>query len=194
MIKRLLANNRQWISEKTTDDPGFFSSLAAGQAPKVLWIGCADSRAPAAQLLGLQAGELFVHRNVANRIDPNDPNALSVIQYAVDVLKVEHIIVCGHQKCGGVRAAYDKADFPDPIRSWIAPITTLAETHAKELDAIADLDDRCDRLAELHVHQQIQILETLPTIKDARARNQPLELHPLNFKVGSGKIVVLDES
>ena len=192
MIERLLANNRQWIAEKTASDPGFFDSLAAGQAPKILWIGCADSRAPAEQLLGLQAGDLFVHRNVANRIDPADPNALSVIQFAIDVLKVEHIIVCGHHKCGGVRAAYEKAELPDPIHSWIAPIAALAETHSNELNNITDLDTRCDRLSEIHALDQVEIVKNLPTIQAAQARNQTLDFHALSYRIRSGKIVVLD--
>ncbi len=194
MIEGLLANNRRWITEKNAENPSFFDTLAAGQAPKILWIGCADSRAPAEQLLGLQAGDLFVHRNVANRVDPQDPNCLSVIQYAIEVLKVEHIIICGHHKCGGVRAAYDRTPLHDPIATWIAPITALAETHTTELNAIADIDDRCDRLAELHALQQVQILQSLPFLKTARDRHQPLQLHALNYRIRSGKIVVLENS
>ena len=193
MIERLLANNRQWITEKTAEDPGFFNSLAAGQSPKVLWIGCADSRAPAEQLLGLQAGDLFVHRNVANRVDPHDPNGRSVIQFAIAVLKIEHVIICGHHKCGGIRAAYDESAPPGPLATWVAPITALAKKHAAELDAITDHDARCDRLSELHTLQQIDILESLPSVKAARQSGQPLQLHALNYRIRSGKIVVLEE-
>src|SRR5690554_3913461 len=144
-IERLLENNRAWAAGKTKLDPDFFPRLSRQQAPEFLWIGCADSRVPANEIVGLDPGELFVHRNVANLVIPSDLNCLSVLQYAVEVLKVRHILVVGHYGCGGVRAAMDRHQF-GLIDNWLRPIKDIYDDHRAELDAIPDFDRRVDAL------------------------------------------------
>src|SRR3954465_3098764 len=138
-LDKLLANNRAWAAKISSADPQFFDDLAHQQSPRYMWIGCSDSRVPSTQLVGLTPGEMFVHRNVANVVVHTDLNCLSVMQYAVDVLKVEHIIVCGHYGCGGVRAVIDKKDF-GLVNNWLRHLADVSEKHAKLLDALPDDD------------------------------------------------------
>src|SRR5215831_14296446 len=153
MLEYLKNKNRAWAARKVGADPGFFKRLEAQQAPKYLWIGCSDSRVPANEIVGLDPGELFVHRNVANLAPPQDANYLSVLQFAVEALKVEHILVVGHYGCGGVAAAVDGRR-RGLVDHWLHPIREVCHDHKHELDAILDPDARLDRLCELNVIRQ----------------------------------------
>src|SRR3954469_7433696 len=155
MLDDLKANNKAWAARKVAADAGFFKRLVGQQAPKYLWIGCSGSRVPANEIVGLDPGELFVHRNVANLAPPQDANYLSVLQFAVDVLKVKHILVVGHYGCGGVRAAVD-GKRRGLVDHWLHPIREVAEGHLAELSAITDDRKRHDRLCELNVMRQVR--------------------------------------
>src|SRR5579875_3800313 len=155
MLDDLIDNNRKWAAEKTRVDPDFFKRLVGQQAPEYFWIGCADSRVPANEIVGLDPGEMFVHRNVANLAPPQDANYLSVLQFAVEVLKVKHIIVVGHYGCGGVRAAVDGGR-RGLVDHWLHPIREVAEEHRAELEAIEGEQARLDRLCELNVMRQVR--------------------------------------
>jgi carbonic anhydrase len=186
-LPQLFANNRAWALRHTRRDPDFFQRLCALQRPDYLWIGCADSRVPANEIVGLVPGELFVHRNIANIVRPDDPNCLSVLQYAVDVLEVGHIIVSGHDRCGGIQAAFGPPT-ADPLEGWIAPIRALRQAHAGELDALPDADARWQRLCELNVMEQIRVLRGLPTLVRAWQRGQRLALHGWIYDLHDGLI------
>jgi len=173
---KLLANNRAWAADRTRRDPDFFTRLESLQAPDYLWIGCSDSRVPANEIVGLDPGELFVHRNVANVVVHTDVNCLSVLQYAVDVLKVKHVIVCGHYGCGGVRAAMDGTAH-GLIDNWLRHVEDVQRTHQAELDRIADPHKRIDRLCELNVMDQVRNIARTTVVQDAWKHGQPLELH-----------------
>jgi carbonic anhydrase len=181
----LFANNRAWATAQTARDPAFFERLCAIQRPEYLWIGCADSRVPANEIVGLAPGELFVHRNVANLVRPDDRNALAVLQYAVDSLRIAHIIVCGHYQCGGVQAAFGPHT-TEPLESWIGRIRELRDAHAAELAALPDDDARWHRLCELNVVAQVHTLSRLPTVVAARARGQQLDIHGWIYDLRDG--------
>ncbi len=184
-IERLLDNNRAWAAAKTKGDPDFFPRLSRQQAPEYLWIGCADSRVPANDIVGLDPGELFVHRNVANLVIPSDLNCLSVLQFAIEVLGVRHVIVVGHYGCGGVRAAMDNRPF-GLIDNWLRPIKDIYETHRPELDAIADVDRRVDTLCELNVRAQVKSVIQTTIVQHAWHRGQELEVHGWIYGLGDG--------
>jgi carbonic anhydrase len=186
-VLRLIQNNRAWATHKIEQDPGFFRRLMAQQNPDFLWIGCADSRVPANEIVGLDPGELFVHRNVANLVVPSDFNCLSVLQYAIEVLQVRHIIVCGHYGCGGVRAALDRQDH-GLINNWLAPLKEVCARHSAELDAIAEEPKRVDRLCELSVVQQVRNVAQIPHVQRAWGRGQPLELHGWIYGIADGRL------
>jgi carbonic anhydrase len=152
-IERVFANNKEWVAGKLQVDPDYFTKLAKGQQPEFLYIGCADSRATAEDLMGLQPGEVFVHRNVANLVVSTDNNLNAVVQYAVQHLKVKHIIVCGHYECGGVKAALNPSDMGQ-LNSWLQTLRDVYRLHRAELDAIEDDQSRFDRLVELNVQEQ----------------------------------------
>src|SRR5438132_12423348 len=154
MLDHLKANNRAWVERMVSADPDFFRRLEGQQTPEYLWIGCADSRVPANEIVGLDPGELFVHRNIANLAPPQDANYLSVLQFAVDVLKVEHIMVVGHYGCGGVSAAVD-GQRRGLVDHWLHPIREVYKAHCSELDDIADPLARLDRLGEFNVIRQV---------------------------------------
>lgn len=184
-LNELFASNRAWAESQRRAVPDFFARLTAIQQPEYLWIGCADSRVPANEIVGLQAGELFVHRNVANIVHPYDPNCLSVIQYAVDTLRVKHIIVCGHYGCGGVLAALGPpAD--QPLESWLAPLRGVGATHADELAAARDDAARWRRLCELNVAAQVRSVAATPTVRAAWSRHQPLTIHGWIYDLHDG--------
>src|SRR5947209_18943896 len=155
MLDHLKANNRAWAARRIAADAGFFKRLVGQQAPQYLWIGCSDSRVPANEIVDLDPGELFVHRNVANLAPPQDTNYLSVLQFAVDVLRVKHILVVGHYGCGGVSAAVD-GKRRGLVDHWLHPIREVARTHSHELEALRDEHSRLDRLCELNVMQQVK--------------------------------------
>jgi len=186
-INDLLANNAAWARAVEERSPGFFKGLAAQQAPKYLWIGCADSRVPANEVVGLAPGELFVHRNVANLVQLADLNCLSVVQFAVDRLKIEHILVCGHYGCSGVRAAL-VGDRIGLAEHWIRPVRDTLDDHSEELAALSDEDERVDRLCELNVLRQTRNLIHTQTIQDAWARGQALSLHPVIYGLKDGRL------
>ncbi len=175
-LKRLLDKNREWAEAITASDPEFFETLAKQQTPKFLWIGCADSRVPATQLIGMVPGEMFVHRNVANVVVHTDFNCLSVMQYAVDVLKVEHIIVCGHHGCGGVKAAMDNSQL-GLIDNWLRHVQDVIRDHETELSQITDERQRLDRLCELNVVEQVLNVASTTIVQTAWQRGQELVVH-----------------
>ncbi len=192
-LPHIFESNRAWSNQTISADPDFFERLCAIQNPEYLWIGCADSRVPANDIVGLAPGELFVHRNVANIIRNGDPNCISVIQYAVDFLKVSHIIVCGHYCCGGVQAAFGPA-LPQPLEEWIHPIRDLFHLHENELGLLESDDERLKHLCEINVKSQVQILSNLPIIRDAWKRNQTLDLHGWIYDLHDGLLHDLEVS
>ena len=175
-LKRLLDQNREWASRIKASDPGFFQTLAKQQSPDFLWIGCSDSRVPATQLVGMVPGEMFVHRNVANVVVHTDFNCLSVIQYAVDALQVDHIIVCGHHGCGGVKAAMDDLQF-SLIDNWLRHVQDVIREHEAELMHIRDETQRLNRLCELNVIEQVLNVAQTTIVQGAWRRGQELTVH-----------------
>src|ERR1700679_2198563 len=168
----LLANNRQWAEQQTRRNPQFFESLCDIQAPDYLWIGCADSRVPANEIVGLAPGELFVHRNVANVVAPDDTNCVAVVQYAVEVLGIRHIIVCGHYGCGGVEAALGGGTLHGPIDRWLQHVRDVKAVHAAELGQIRDPAIRWRRLCELNVAGQVRQTSRIPAVREAWHRGR----------------------
>ena len=187
MVDELLKNNVAWARSKTRSDPAFFQRLVGQQAPQYLWIGCADSRVPANEIVGLDPGEMFVHRNVANLAPPQDANYLSVLQFAVDVLKVRHVLVVGHYGCGGVAAAVDGRR-RGLVDHWLHPIREVAHDHAAELDACPEGQARLDRLCELNVLRQVRNVASDVFVQDAWARGQPLSVHGWVYSLGTGLV------
>jgi carbonic anhydrase len=191
MLDDLKSNNRAWADRKTADDPGFFKRLVGQQAPEYLWIGCADSRVPANEIVGLDPGEMFVHRNVANLAPPQDANYLSVLQFAVDVLKVKHILVVGHYGCGGVAAAVD-GQRRGLVDHWLHPIREVCHDHRHELDAIPAERDRLARLVELNVIRQVRNVASDVFVQDAWARGQSLSVHGWVYSIENGLVTDLE--
>jgi carbonic anhydrase len=185
-LANLLAKNRAWSEAARGADPEFFPNLARQQAPRYLWIGCSDSRVPANQIVGLPPGELFVHRNVANVVVHTDLNCLSVLQFAVDVLKVEHVIVCGHYACGGVQAAL-RRDALGLIDNWLRHVQDVAEKHELRLPREGEAA-RVDRLCELNALEQAQNVCRTTIVQDAWRRGQPLAVHAWIYGLRDGLI------
>jgi carbonic anhydrase len=190
-LPELIENNRNWAAKITAEDPQFFETLAEAQTPKYLWIGCADSRVPANQITGLVPGELFVHRNIANLVVHSDLNMLSVLQYAVDALKVEHVIVCGHYNCGGVRAAISP-QANGLVDNWLRHIEDTAAVNWDNLKAL-DEDARVDRLCELNVMQQAKNLSRTTVLQEAWARSQRVDIHSWIYSLKDGHLHTLQE-
>jgi carbonic anhydrase len=184
-LKELLDKNRAWSEGIKAHDPDFFNALAGQQSPRYLWIGCSDSRVPATQLTGLRPGELFVHRNVANVVVHTDFNCLSVLQFAVDFLKVEHVVVCGHYGCGGVQAAMKNLKL-GLIDNWLRHVQDVMHAHAARLSAIGDEAGRLDRLCELNVIEQVLNVSRTTIVQSAWGRGQELSVHGLVYGVGDG--------
>jgi carbonic anhydrase len=191
MLDHLKASNRAWASRMVASDPGFFQRLVNLQTPEYLWIGCSDSRVPANQIVGVDPGELFVHRNVANLAPPQDANYLSVLQFAVDVLQVKHVIVVGHYGCGGVAAAVD-GKRRGLVDHWLHPIREVYQTNREELDAISDERARLDRLCELNVMRQVKNVASDVFVQDAWARGQSLAVHGWVYSLANGLVKDLD--
>lgn len=185
-IKDLLANNRAWAARMVEQDPDFFLRLSRQQAPEYLWIGCSDSRVPANQIIGLLPGEVFVHRNVANLVVQTDLNCLSVIQYAVEVLQVKHIIVCGHYGCGGVRAAMHNQEL-GLIDNWLRSIKEIYSHHYAELAPLPE-NQRVDRLCELNVIEQVKNVSHTTIIQKAWRRGQQLTIHGWAYGLSDGLV------
>ena len=184
-LPEIFDNNRAWAGKVSREQPDFFRKLAEQQFPKYLWIGCSDSRVPANQIMGLLPGEVFVHRNIANVVVHTDLNCLSVIQYAVDVLKVEHIIVCGHYGCGGVLAAWRGAEL-GLIDNWLRNVQDVSTKYREDITQRPDEDSRIDRLCELNVIEQALHVCRTTVVQDAWRRNQPLTVHGWVYRLQSG--------
>ena len=191
MLDHLKANNRAWAARKVAADAGFFKRLEGQQAPEYLWIGCADSRVPANEIVDLDPGELFVHRNVANLTPPQDANYLSVLQFAVDVLKVKHVIVVGHYGCGGISAAVD-GQRRGLVDHWLHPIREVYAENRDELEAIPELRKRMDRLCELNVMRQVRNVASDVFVQDAWARGQKVSVHGWVYSLSNGLVTDLD--
>ena len=187
VLPELFENNRRWAASCIARQPDFFSGLKAQQAPAYLWIGCSDSRVPANEIVGLRPGELFVHRNVANVVVHSDLNCLSVLQYAVDVLKVRHVIVCGHYGCGGVRAALEDAKL-GLIDNWLRHVQDVRAKHHMEVDNAGSPDARADRLCELNVIEQAVHVCKTTVVQDAWARGQALAVHAWIYALDDGRL------
>jgi carbonic anhydrase len=186
-LDELLQNNRNWAERIQAEDPGFFERLSKQQTPKFLWVGCSDSRVPANQIVDLAPGEVFVHRNIANVVVHTDLNCLSVIQFAVDVLKVEHILVVGHYGCGGVLAALQGARL-GLVDNWIRHVTDVAHKHAPVLDAAGGDTLRHDRLCELNVLEQVANVCHTTIVRDAWSRGQSLTVHGWVYTLRDGRV------
>ena len=184
-LDHLFTNNRQWSQRIKARDPHFFDTLARQQSPKYLWIGCADSRVPANEIVDLLPGELFVHRNVGNVVVHTDLNCLSVLQYAVDVLAVEHVIVCGHYGCGGVRAAFSGPSL-GLIDNWLRHVQDVRDRHRAVIDDAGDENARIDRLCELNVVSQVRHVCQTTIVQDAWRRQQPLAVHGWIYSLQDG--------
>ncbi len=187
MLDHLKAKNRAWAQRKISADPGFFRRLEGQQAPEYLWIGCSDSRVPANEIVDLDPGELFVHRNVGNLAPPQDANYLSVLQFAVDVLKVKHIMVVGHYGCGGVAAAVD-GKRRGLVDHWLHPIREIWNERRAEFDAIAGARARLDRLCELNVMRQVKNVASDVFVQEAWTRGQDLCVHGWIYSIGDGLV------
>jgi carbonic anhydrase len=186
--EKLLLENKAWAAEKKQDDPEYFERLAHIQTPEFLWIGCSDSRVPANEITGTQPGEIFVHRNIANMVVNTDVNLLSVLDYAVNHLKVKHVIVCGHYGCGGIKAATTSHDFKLVLNMWLRGIKDVYRTHREELDAIKDEELKVNRLVELNVQEQVQNLAKTSIIQHAWKQDQQPDLHGWVYSLKDGLI------
>jgi carbonic anhydrase len=189
-VDDLLANNRAWAAGKVKADPGFFQRLVAQQSPAYFWIGCSDSRVPANEIVGVDPGEMFVHRNVANLAPPQDANYLSTLQYAVEVLKVSHILVVGHYGCGGVLAGLKTVRL-GLIDHWLSPIRSLVREHQEELQALPTETEQHDRLCELNVIRQVENVATNPFVLDAWQRGADLTVHGWCYSIENGLVTDL---
>jgi carbonic anhydrase len=190
-LSHLFANNRAWSARIREQDPELFLKLSRQQAPSYLWIGCSDSRVPANQIVGLLPGELFVHRNVANVVVHTDLNCLSVTQFAVDILRVQHIIVCGHYGCGGVRAVLQEERL-GLVDNWLRHVQDVRQKHASRLLALPELAQRLDRLCELNVIEQVLNVCHTSIVRDAWQRGQPLAVHGWIYGLKNGLLRDLD--
>jgi len=187
-IQKLLLENKAWAAEVKAADPGYFERLAHLQTPEFLWIGCSDSRVPADKITGTQPGEIFVHRNIANMVIHTDVNLLSVLDYAVNHLKVKHVIVCGHYGCGGIKAAMTNHDFQYVLNMWLRNIKDVYRLYRDELETIADLEKRADRLTELNVQEQVMHLAKTSIIQRAWKRELRPHLHGWVYGLRDGII------
>jgi len=186
----LFVNNKRWAERMVHDDPRFFADLVAQQTPRYLWIGCSDSRVPANEIVGLRPGELFVHRNVANIVSQTDLNCLAVLQYAIDVLHVDDVIVCGHYGCGGVRAAL-AGDQPGPVGQWLRPIVDIREKYRTTLDLVEE-SDRANLLCELNVREQVRQVAATTVLHEAWRRGEAISIHGLIYGLHNGRLRDLD--
>jgi len=190
-FEKILAGNAEWVNQVKEDTTGKLQQLSKGQSPELLWIGCADSRVPANQITNTQPGEVFVHRNIANMCVHSDMNMLSVLDYAVNVLKVKHIIVAGHYGCGGVAAALSRNQF-GIIDNWLCHIKDVYRFHSDEIDAIEDEDQKVSRLVELNVAEQVFNLCTTSIVQNAWKERNDLAVHGMVIDIATGKLIDLD--
>ncbi len=186
--EKLLLENKAWAKEKTDDDPEFFSRLEHLQTPEFLWIGCSDSRVPANEITGTQPGEIFVHRNIANLVINTDVNMLSVLDYAVEVLKVKHVIVCGHYGCGGVKAALTNTDYKQVLNMWLRNIKDIYRLHKQEMESVPEGEERVNKLIELTVKEQVINLAKTSIVQKAWKEEQRPHLHGWVYSLSNGII------
>jgi carbonic anhydrase len=184
-LDHLFDRNVAWAQQKTLDDPTFFVRMAEQQSPRLLWIGCSDSRVTANDVLGLDPGEVFVQRNIANMVHTSDMNLLAVLEFAIEVLQVQHIIVCGHYGCGGIRRALGN-ERTALVDHWLQPVVMLYRKHRAIFDAIADPEARIDRMCELNIEMQVRRVAAIPTVENAWLRGQPLRLHGWIYGIHDG--------
>ncbi|MBP9849938.1 MAG: carbonate dehydratase [Flavobacterium sp.] len=189
--KKILENNKKWVEEKMTIDQDFFKDLSKGQNPPLLWIGCSDSRVPANEIIGAQPGEVFVHRNIANMVVHSDMNMLSVLDYAVNVLRVKHVIVCGHYGCGGVKAAMGNSSY-GVIDNWIRHIKDIYRFNKDKLVPILNEEDRFNKFVELNVKEQVLNLAKTSIVQTAWKSGQELSLHGWVYGLNSGYVTDLE--
>ncbi|WP_374400729.1 carbonate dehydratase [Flavobacterium sp.] len=189
--KKILDNNKQWVENKLAISPNYFKNLAEGQNPPLLWIGCSDSRVPANEIIGAEPGEVFVHRNIANIVVHSDMNMLSVLDYAVNALKVKHVIVCGHYGCGGVKAAMGNSSI-GIIDNWIRHIKDVYRFHQQELDAIENEKERFNKFIEINVKEQVMNLAKTSIVQNAWKNGQELSLHGWVYGLNDGYVTDLD--
>ena len=189
--KKILDNNKQWVENKLAISPNYFKNLAEGQNPPLLWIGCSDSRVPANEIIGAEPGEVFVHRNIANIVVHSDMNMLSVLDYAVNALKVKHVIVCGHYGCGGVKAAMGNSSI-GIIDNWIRHIKDVYRFHQHELDAIENEKQRFNKFVEINVKEQVMDLAKTSIVQNAWKNGQELSLHGWVYGLNDGYVTDLD--
>ena len=189
--QKILDNNKEWVESTLASDPNYFKDLAQGQSPPLLWIGCSDSRVPANEIIGAKPGEVFVHRNIANMVVHSDMNMLSVLDYAVNVLKVKHVIVCGHYGCGGIKAAM-KNESIGIIDNWIRHIKDIYRLHKKELDSIVDETERFNKFVEFNVIEQVFDLAKTSIVQSAWKNGQELYLHGWAYGLNSGFVTDLN--
>ena len=190
LYKKLLENNKKWVEDQLAIDKDFFKDLAKGQNPQLLWIGCSDSRVPANEIVGAKPGDVFVHRNIANMVVHSDMNMLSVLDYAVNVLKVRHVIVCGHYGCGGVKAAMGNSSI-GIIDNWIRHIKDVYRFHQKELDAIENEKERFNKFVEINVKEQVLDLAKTSIVQNAWNNGQELTLHGWVYGLNDGYVTDL---
>jgi carbonic anhydrase len=188
--KKIIENNKKWVEDKLKISPDFFKDLSKGQNPPLLWIGCSDSRVPANEIIGAAPGEVFVHRNIANMVVHTDMNMLSVLDYSVNVLKVKHIIVCGHYGCGGVKAAMGNSSV-GIIDNWLRNIKDVYRFHMDELDAIQNEEERFNKFVELNVKEQVYDLAKTSIVQGAWNAKQPLTIHGWVYGLNSGYVTDL---
>jgi carbonic anhydrase len=189
--KKILDNNKHWVESQLAIDPDYFQDLSKGQTPPLLWIGCSDSRVPANEIIGAKPGEVFVHRNIANMVVHSDMNMLSVLDYAVNVLKVKHVIVCGHYGCGGIKAAM-RNDSIGIIDNWIRHIKDVYRFHKVELDAVQNEDERFNKFVEINVREQVFDLAKTSIVQSAWKKGQKLTLHGWVYGLNSGYVTDLN--
>ena len=191
IYSRIFDNNKQWVADKNQNDPEFFNKLSKGQNPPILWIGCSDSRVPANEITGTEPGEIFVHRNIANMVVHTDMNMLSVLDYAVNVLEVKHVIVCGHYGCGGINAALENKQV-GIIDNWLRHIKDVYRLHKSEIDAIEDIELKSRRMVEVNVQEQVFDLSKTSIIQNAWAQNRKVQIHGIVYDVSNGILKDLD--
>ena len=185
IYQKIFENNKRWVASKNEQDPEFFSKLSLGQKPPILWIGCSDSRVPANEITGTKPGEIFVHRNIANMVVHTDMNMLSVLDYAVNILEVSHVIVCGHYGCGGVIAALDNKQV-GIIDTWLSHIKDVYRLHKTEIDAIQDPELKSRRMVEINVQEQVFDLSKTSIVQNAWAADRALHLHGIVYDLANG--------
>lgn len=191
--KKLIDNNRQWVAQKLDENPDYFTELSQGQKPPLLWIGCADSRVPANEITGTKPGQVFVHRNIANMVVHTDMNMLSVLDYAVNILNVKHVIVCGHYGCGGVLAAMENKQY-GLIDNWLRHIKDVYRLHREELNGIEDMQERANRFVELNVVEQVYDLSKISIMQSAWREGRGPEVHGWVYDLANGLVKDLNVS